>query len=57
MRVCYRVGVVLIVAWWSVGCEILEDERIVSCECTAADDIRAVCEVARTKKDSVLSSP
>lgn len=57
MSLAYRIGLVVIVAWAGLGCEVLQDKREMRCECTTADDIRAFCEVAITDRDSTVAPP
>ena len=57
MSLSYRIGWVVIVALAGVGCEVLQLEKQIRCECTNADGNRAFCEVARTEKDTKVSPP
>lgn len=57
MRLSYRIGLVVIVALAGLGCEVLQAEKVITCECVTSDGARAFCEVARTDSDTKISPP
>ena len=57
MGLTYRIALVVIVACAGLGCEVLQQKRVISCECTNTDGGSAVCAVASSKEDSKLDAP